>query len=827
MSKSVKRIISIVLILLTVFAPTGAFSSAVTAFAATSADINQSNVFLKQQTPVTCTLSSAAMLMRRTAICADMESWEEITEENIRPVAWTNGVGLRWNYTYNNITIGHGYFSGDDNKLELLNLLEQYPQGFVIYNAGNEGQTHAVFLCDYDEEADIFYVADPASNAPEGRIPLIESTIKGETQEDRINNLDAYWYAVSPVVTVDDGIFTAPDVPTEPTDVPGDTYYFNQTKKEVASYFVVSDETAEGSALRYYPSGSSTVYKRVNKGTILYVEYIGKNTFGADWYKTASGYYIFCNNLTAFEEYSDEIIKFGNTSEQINSTYAVKTSDGSAAALRLEPSEGNNIVAKAADGTKLYIVESGVNSVGAKWLRTQEGYYIKASQTEFVSDLKLDGSDFTGELSSVSGEYRSEPIEDKNRAEEIEPVEYKITASALNVRKSAVDGEVIGVLAKGTVVEVSAILSGWGRINYGGAEGWISLEYTQKVTDTPTPIKLESIRLSSDFVQTGSTVQCTVDVTADVACMYKFCVFNDEGTEVFANTHYQAKNYFVYTPDTPGVYYFYIDIVTNDSRNLSAYSGNFSVHNKLQIGSVKSNADDCVYVNDKIVWTVDTVSDSSSAVYKYSLYLDGEFLFEKDSLSPSFSYIPEKEGDYVLRVYLEDKYSSSEEIESDAVTVLRMLNIDSIKLSAASVFTGAETVCSISVSGGTGKYLYCFTLFRDNKVVKNGAYSSNNEALFTFTEDGTYKILCAVKDTDNSIVSAFSAPIVVLDIKTGDVNNDGVITAGDSRITLRYSAGLQTLTQTQMIAADVNKDGRVNAVDARYILRCAANIENF
>ena len=173
MSKIIKGFLSIILILSILIAPSGFIPSVLSASAATVEDINQPNVFLKQQTPVTCTLASAAMLMRRTAICSDMEGWQEITEENIRPYGWTNGVGLRWNFTYNNITIGHGYFSGDDNKLEILSLLEQYPQGFVIYNAYNEEQTHAVFLCDYDAENDIFYVADPASNAPEGRIPLI------------------------------------------------------------------------------------------------------------------------------------------------------------------------------------------------------------------------------------------------------------------------------------------------------------------------------------------------------------------------------------------------------------------------------------------------------------------------------------------------------------------------------------------------------------------------------------------------------------------------------------------------------------------------------
>lgn len=795
------------------------------ASAASVEDINQPNVFLKQQTSVTCTLSSAAMLMRRTAICSDMEGWEEITEENIRPFGWTNGIGLRWNFTYNNITIGHGYFSGDDNKLEILSLLEQYPQGFVIYNAGNEEQTHAVFLCDYDAENDIFYVADPASNAPEGRIPLTESTIKGETQEDRINNIDAYWYAVSPVVSLENGNFVAPDVPSDPADVPGDTVAFNRTKIDVNSYFVVSDEAAEGAALRYYPSGSSTVYRRLSKGTILFIEAKGRNNFGAEWYRTDSGYYIFSNNLTTFEEFSAEIVKFNNTAEASKGTYTIKASENGTVAMRLEPAEGNNIVAKLENGTKLYVVKSGVNSVGAKWLLTEDGYYIKASYAEFTDSKKLSGTDFTGQLSSVSGEYKSEPVEDKNQAVEIEPVDYRITASALNVRTSAVDGDKIGMLPKGSVVTVTAILSGWGRIEFEGREGWISLEYAEKITNVQTPVKLEYVKLSTDMVQAGSSVTCTVGITTDVVCMYRFNVYDAKGEVHFYNSRLQTKGEFAYVTDLAGVYYFNIEVTTSDGRTLQVYSGNFTVHDKLQLESVASNADDMVFVGEEIVWTVRTASTSPSAVYKYALYADDKLVAERESLSPTFSYIPDKAGSYSLRVYLEDNFSSSEEITSQTVKVLNELSIKAINISSNSAVAGESIVCSVEISGGKADFSYCFSVFKDETVVRRGAYISENSAVITLEEEGSYKVLCAVKDARSSIVTDFSEIITVVAVKKGDVNNDGAVTPGDARLVLRHSAGIEKLNEKYLSAADMNEDGKVNASDARLVLRKAANLD--
>lgn len=832
MSKYIKCFLSILLVILTVFAPFSLVPSSITASAVTYTDLNADNVFLKQQTSITCTLASAAMLMRRTAICSEFDDWENITEENIRETAWIEGTGLRWYYTCYNITIGHGYFSAEvDNKEELLDLLEKNPQGIVIYNGGTKGQSHAVLLCDYNKKYDTFYVSDPAQGAPEGRIPLIESTIVGETQDEQIENLTAYWYVSSPSVSVEDDNFFANDQP--PSNPSGSNKYdptedvdvFNSTKKKIYSYYVVSDESAGGSALRNYPSGSSDLYKRVAKGTILYITYQGKNNFGASWCKTNTGHYIFSSNLTAYDEYSAETVKFRNTAESKNSTYTVSAQNDTKAPLRLEPSEGNNIIAYVDNGSLLYITHSGVNSVGAAWLKTQEGYYVKASDMKFRSSSKEDGASFGGTYIIINGNYSATPIEDPPEETPFDPVEYKITASALNVRKSAVDGDVIGSLAKDTVVVVTDILSGWGKISYNGKEGWISLDYAEKVTEEVIPVKIESIKLSDDFVQTGNSVTCTASVSADVTCMYKFSLYNDAGEKIYSQLHHTTKNTFSYAPETPGVYYFFVEVLTSDEREIDGYSGNFVVHNKLQIDSVKSDIDEYTYAYEKITWTVHAVADSESVFYMYSLYHDGELLFERSSNLKTLSYIPEKAGNYVLKVYLEDSYSSSEEISSEEVTVYNALGIDVVNVSELKVKSGGQVTCEIKASGGTGNLLYCFTVFKDNKIVKNGAYSQNSESVITFSEKGIYKIFCAVKDSANSIASAFSAEITVIDVMPGDVNGDEKITAADARLVLRYSARIGELTADGLAAADVNKDNAVNASDARLILRCSANLE--
>lgn len=346
MTNFAKHALCVILVISIIFSPIGFIAMSVSVSATTYDDLNKENVFLKQQTSVTCTLSSTAMLMRRTAIAAGFSDWEEITEYSIRETAWVDGLGLLWNFSCYNMTVGHDYFTSENKKQQILDLLDKYPQGIVIYNSGNEGQTHAVFLCDYDSATDTFYVADPANGTDLGRIPLSESSIRGETQNDQIENISAYWYVASPTVTVG--------------------------------------------------AGSSN----------------------------------------------------------------------------------------------------------------------------------------------------------QNPDNEFSPVDYKTTASVLNVRNKAVDGEIIGKLLNGSVVTVIAIENGWGKINHHGAEGWISLEYAEKIGDS---LVIDSMNVSSLFVFKGKSATCSVTASGGSAgYKYKFSVLKDDNAVY--NGEYKSESAFTYKFNALGTY---------------------------------------------------------------------------------------------------------------------------------------------------------------------------------------------------------------------------------------------------------------------------------
>lgn len=147
--------------------------------------LNDEHVFIKQSRRGTCTLASSAMIMRRAAMLAGNEDWASITESSVGSVAWREGVGISWTFTYNGVTMTHDYVTSVE---DLKTLLQSHPEGIVAYDAN---QPHAIALTDYDEVTDTFYCSDPAENCPQARVPASEAIIS-------LENVNVVWYVTSP-----------------------------------------------------------------------------------------------------------------------------------------------------------------------------------------------------------------------------------------------------------------------------------------------------------------------------------------------------------------------------------------------------------------------------------------------------------------------------------------------------------------------------------------------------------------------------------------------------------------------------------------------------
>ena len=172
--------------------------------AATFNDINKAEVFVKQSESKTCTLASMTMMLRRGAMLSGDRDWQKITESTVRPYAWIEGVGVRWNFTYNGMNVSNESLTGN-HKDKLIKLLKEHPEGIVAYSyASDYSYQHAVLLTDYTDG--VFYCADPARYIENGRIPLSKAHVVN------VDNIVDYWYIASPNFTL--------EKPTEATTVP-------------------------------------------------------------------------------------------------------------------------------------------------------------------------------------------------------------------------------------------------------------------------------------------------------------------------------------------------------------------------------------------------------------------------------------------------------------------------------------------------------------------------------------------------------------------------------------------------------------------------------
>ena len=116
---------------------------------ALAVDLNvDAGFYFKQSRGGTCTLASAAMMLRRRAYLDGLHDWVDVTENSVRSTAWSGG--LSHSFTYKAMQVGYGTLpAGNAAKTEtLIQLLAEHPEGIVLYD---RRQPHAVLLTDYTD----------------------------------------------------------------------------------------------------------------------------------------------------------------------------------------------------------------------------------------------------------------------------------------------------------------------------------------------------------------------------------------------------------------------------------------------------------------------------------------------------------------------------------------------------------------------------------------------------------------------------------------------------------------------------------------------------
>ena len=71
-------------------------------------------------------------------------------------------------------------------------------------------------------------------------------------------------------------------------------------------------------------------------------------------------------------------------------------------------------------------------------------------------------------------------------------------------------------------------------------------------------------------------------------------------------------------------------------------------------------------------------------------------------------------------------------------------------------------------------------------------------------------------------IGSVPGTVAILPHTPGDVNGDGLVSAADAALVLRYDAGWTELSDAQLKAADMDGDDQVTDLDAKAILRYVA-----
>lgn len=145
-------------------------------------------LYLTQSRGGTCTICSAAMMLRAYLWNEDSDAALTVSESDAMSAGWcSDGLLWSWSYTADGYTmhVAHASVSGLSVE-DLEDILEDHPEGIALY-CGH--QPHAVYVTNVEHGT--VYCADPATGE---WTPLTDSVLNYGGQDAILQNVTAYWY---------------------------------------------------------------------------------------------------------------------------------------------------------------------------------------------------------------------------------------------------------------------------------------------------------------------------------------------------------------------------------------------------------------------------------------------------------------------------------------------------------------------------------------------------------------------------------------------------------------------------------------------------------
>ncbi len=429
----------------------------------------------------------------------------------------------------------------------------------------------------------------------------------------------------------------------------------------------------------------------------------------------------------------------------------------------------------------------------------------------------------------ASPDYEGSSSDSGNKDTTYKTGKYK-TNDAMNFRVAPGE-EIITLIKAGTILEITAIEGIWGKTTFEGKEGWLSLEYSTYIPDVVTDdgndattqyrvCDTTNIRASYTESSTiigqakaGTLIQVS-EVSAD-----NWGKVNVNGQEGWMCLDWSIKF-------EPEIDWLVVDISQWNSPDELDWNKLKAQDVKgviIRIGGRYASGEKAIYADDEFLRHY---KDAKAVGMKVGVYFFSYALSEQEAVAEAKYCIDTlKNNNCSLDLPI---YIDMEDLDNDRQHVTAGKEVCSLVL---------DTFCKTVEEAGYFSGIYVSEDFANNFVnpevfanrstwiaewYKDTCSYNGEIAMWQYSKTG--KLDGAKKDIDlNRLYVNYPAMIKENKFKNGlicegDIDGNGVVSAADSRLALRYSVALETFTDIEFQLADVTKDGKVTSKDARAIL---------
>lgn len=260
----------------------------------------------------------------------------------------------------------------------------------------------------------------------------------------------------------------------------------------------------------------------------------------------------------------------------------------------------------------------------------------------------------------ISGESSDNQTEDKTPEVTTVREYWKVKASAgINVRQGAGLGySVKGLAANGMTLKILKKTSvdgyTWGYTETNALNGWVALNYAQKVT---VPTLTNQSVLSADSISMGSSVKVKA-VSSGGSGSLEYCYsYQKAGSSVWTDIRdYSASTAVTFTPDAAGTYYIRVKIHDKVTGAVAQLKKSLTVYQPLSNTSVLSSQ----YTTVGHGVTVRGVSKGGKGTVQYTFYYKKSgavaySLLQGYSTNNKASFVPGSAGTYEILVKVKDE----------------------------------------------------------------------------------------------------------------------------------------------------------------------------